>query len=90
MVTIFQTAQKLSRTITQWQEERIGGLCKATLFFPCIDSRGSVEGSGVLKLRNDLVRLRRGVKQWAAAVALLLVVIVGLVIWLMQWATMTE
>ncbi len=32
----------------------------------------------VLKLRNDLVRLRRGVKQWAAAVAILLVISVGL------------
>jgi hypothetical protein len=38
----------------------------------------------VLKLRDDLVRLRRGVKQWAAAVAILLVVSVALGIWLLR------
>ena len=57
--------------------------------FHALDSKEALEAS-VLKLRNDLVRLRRGVKQWAAAVAILLVVIVGLVIWLVHGqATMT-
>ena len=54
----------------------------AHIFHP-LGSREALEAS-VLKLRDDLVRLRRGVKQWAAAVALLLVLIVGLVIWLLR------
>ena len=54
----------------------------AHLFHP-LGSREALEAS-VLKLRDDLVRLRRGVKQWAAAVATLLVLIVGLVIWLLH------
>ena len=37
--------------------------------------------ASVLKLRDDLTRLRRGVKQWALAMTALLVVIVGLVSW---------
>lgn len=37
--------------------------------------------ASVLKLRDDLTRLRRGVKRWAIGFAALLVVIVGLVIW---------
>ena len=43
----------------------------------------STEGleASVLKLRDDLTRLRRGVKQWALAMTALLVVIVGLVSW---------
>jgi len=40
--------------------------------------------ANVLKLRDDLNRLRRGVKQWAAAVAILLLVSVGLSLWLVQ------
>lgn len=46
-------------------------------------SREGLE-AGVLKLRNDLTRLRRGVKQWAAGVAVLLLVITGMVIWLLR------
>src|SRR5438045_718165 len=46
------------------------------LFHP-LTTREALETS-VLKLRNDLTRLRRGVKQWAAAVAILLVFSVGL------------
>lgn len=57
--------------------------------FHALDSRDALEAS-VLKLRNDLVQLRRGVKQWAGAVALLLILIVGLVAWLLRGqATMT-
>lgn len=37
--------------------------------------------ASVLKLRDDLTRLRRGVKQWAVGIAALLLIIVGLVIW---------
>lgn len=37
--------------------------------------------ASVLKLRDDLTRLRRGVKQWALGITALLLVIVGLVVW---------
>jgi len=46
-----------------------------------LGSREALETS-VLKLRNDLARLRRGVKQWAAAVIVLLVILVGAVVWI--------
>jgi tetratricopeptide (TPR) repeat protein len=54
----------------------------AHLFHP-LTSREGLEAS-VLKLRDDLVRLRRGVKQWAAGVAILLVISVGLGLWLLH------
>ncbi|HVF73207.1 MAG TPA: tetratricopeptide repeat protein [Chthoniobacterales bacterium] len=53
----------------------------AHLFHP-LNSREALEAS-VLKLRDDLVRLRRGVKRWAAAVAILLLISVGLGLWLL-------
>jgi tetratricopeptide (TPR) repeat protein len=53
----------------------------AHLFHP-LTSREGLEAS-VLKLRGDLVRLRRGVKQWAAAVAIMLVLSVGLGLFLL-------
>jgi tetratricopeptide (TPR) repeat protein len=53
----------------------------AHLFHP-LTSREGLEAS-VLKLRTDLVRLRRGVKQWAAGVAILLLMSVGLGLWLL-------
>ena len=40
--------------------------------------------AGVLKLRHDLTRLRRGVRRWAAFVAVLLVLSVALSVWLLQ------
>jgi hypothetical protein len=40
--------------------------------------------ASVLKLRDDLVRLRRGVKQWAAAIAILLVLSVALGLWVLR------
>ena len=40
--------------------------------------------TGVLKLRDDLTRLRRGVKQWAAGVVTLLLVVLAAVVWLVQ------
>ena len=40
--------------------------------------------AGVLKLRDDLTRLRRGVKQWAVAVAVLLVISVGLGLFILR------
>ncbi|HZZ26367.1 MAG TPA: tetratricopeptide repeat protein [Pirellulales bacterium] len=52
------------------------------LYHP-LRSRDALEAQ-VLKLRDDLGRLRRGVKQWAWAVALLLVLLVGLSIWLVH------
>src|SRR5882762_5205776 len=53
----------------------------AHLFHPLTTPEG-LEAS-VLKLRGDLVRLRRGVKQWAAGVAILLVISVGLGLFLL-------
>jgi hypothetical protein len=49
-------------------------------------SLGTREGleNSVLKLRDDLTRLRRGVKRWAISVAILLLVSVGLSLWLLQ------
>jgi tetratricopeptide (TPR) repeat protein len=52
------------------------------LFHP-LTSREGLEMS-VLRLRDDLTRLRRGVKQWATAVAILLVLSVALGIWLLR------
>lgn len=48
-----------------------------------LDSREALEAN-VLKLRDDLTQLRRGVKRWAAAVAALMIVSVGLALWLLQ------
>jgi len=47
---------------------------------------GSKEGleASVLKLRDDLTRLRRGVRRWAALVAVLLILSVALSFWLLQ------
>lgn len=53
----------------------------AHLFHP-LTSREGLEAS-VLKLRDDLISLRRGVKRWAAGVAILLLVSVGLGLWLL-------
>ncbi len=50
------------------------------LYHPLTSSEGLE--AGVLKLRDDLSRLRRGVKQWAIGVAALLVIITGLAIWI--------
>jgi tetratricopeptide (TPR) repeat protein len=49
-------------------------------------SLGTKEGleNSVLKLRDDLNRMRRGVKRWATSVAILLLASVGLSLWLLQ------
>jgi hypothetical protein len=52
------------------------------LYHP-LTTREGLEAS-VLKLRDDLTKLRRGVRRWATAMAVLLVVTVGLSIWLLQ------
>jgi TolA-binding protein len=52
------------------------------LYHP-LTSREGLEAS-VLKLRDDLSRLRRGLRRWATAVAILLVATVGLSVWLLQ------
>jgi len=52
-------------------------------FYHPISSKEALEAS-VLKLRDDLTRLRRGVKRWAASVALLLVLSVALSVWVLQ------
>ncbi len=51
-----------------------------THLFHSLTSSEALEAS-VLKLRDDLTRLRRGVKQWAVGVTVLLALIAGLVIW---------
>jgi tetratricopeptide (TPR) repeat protein len=53
--------------------------CDTHVFHP-LTSSAALEAS-VLKLRDDLTRLRRGVRQWAVGVTALLAVIAGLVIW---------
>jgi hypothetical protein len=40
--------------------------------------------AGVLKLRDDLTRLRRGARRWAIGVAALLILIAVMVIWLLR------
>ena len=52
------------------------------LFHP-LRSREALE-AGVLKLRDDLTRLRRGARRWAIGVAALLVAIAAMVIWLLH------
>src|SRR5436853_675581 len=51
------------------------------LFHP-LTSKEALESS-VLQLLHDVIRLRRGVKQWAAGVAILLVISVGLGLFLL-------
>src|SRR5579863_6792718 len=48
-----------------------------------LSTKEGLENS-VLKLRDDLTRLRRGVKRWAASVAILLLASVGLSLWLLE------
>jgi Tetratricopeptide repeat. len=55
-------------------------LLSDTHVFHSLTSSEALEAS-VLKLRDDLTRLRRGVKQWAIGVTALLAIIAGLVIW---------
>jgi tetratricopeptide (TPR) repeat protein len=54
----------------------------AHLFHP-LATRDALE-AGVLKLRDDLTRLRRGMKAWAIGVAILLLVSVGIGVWLLR------
>lgn len=51
--------------------------------FHALTSRDALE-AGVLKLRDDLTRLRRGAKLWAAGVAILLLISVGIGFWLLR------
>jgi hypothetical protein len=52
-------------------------------FYYPLSSKEGLEAS-VLKLRDDLTRLRRGVKRWAVSVAVLLVLSVALSIWVLE------
>jgi len=54
-----------------------------THVFHPLTSREALEAS-VLKLRDDLIRLRRGVKQWAVGVVALLVFLSAATVWLVQ------
>ena len=55
---------------------------EAHLYHPLCNKEG-LEAS-VLKLRDDLTRLRRGVRRWAVFVAMLLVLSVSLSVWLLE------
>ena len=46
-----------------------------------VDTSAAMEAS-ILKLRNDLSRLRQGVKRWAVSVSACLVLLIGGVVWL--------
>jgi tetratricopeptide (TPR) repeat protein len=59
-----------------------------THVFHPLTSSEALEAS-VLKLRDDFTRLRRGVKQWATAVAILLILSVGLGLWLLRGQSKT-
>jgi tetratricopeptide (TPR) repeat protein len=54
-----------------------------THVFHPLTSSEALEAS-VLKLRGDLARLRRGVKQWAVAVVALLLALTAATVWLVQ------
>jgi hypothetical protein len=54
----------------------------AHLFHP-LATRDALE-AGVLKMRDDLTRLRRGVKAWGIGVAILLLISVGIGFWLLR------
>src|ERR1051326_1532998 len=58
------------------------------LYHP-VGSSDALEAS-VLKLRDDLNKLRKRGKQWAAGVVLLLVLLVGLVVWVVRKETQTQ
>lgn len=68
------------RALQRAYRDRLKG--DSHLFHPLTSAEG-LEAS-ILKMRSDLIRLRRGVKQWAAAVALLLVLTVALSVWLLH------
>jgi hypothetical protein len=69
--------------LRQLQASYRGVLQADTHVFHPLASREALE-AGVLKLRDDLTKLRRGVKQWALGVAILLCVIALLVLWLVH------
>jgi tetratricopeptide (TPR) repeat protein len=52
----------------------------------------SLEGleASVLKLRGDLVQLRKGVKRWASSVAVLLLAGLAVNFWLLHWQSRTS
>lgn len=52
------------------------------VFHPLTTTEG-LEAS-VLKLRDDLTRLRRGVKRWSMGVTAFLIVIIALIVWLLR------
>jgi hypothetical protein len=69
--------------LQQLQASYRGVLQADTHVFHPLASREALE-AGVLKLRDDLTTLRRGVKRWALGVAILLGVIALLVLWLVH------
>jgi tetratricopeptide (TPR) repeat protein len=60
-----------------------GRLKSENLVRHSLGSREALEAS-VLKLRDELTRLRRGAKQWAVGVVVLLALCVGLGLWVLQ------
>src|SRR5207253_109511 len=70
-----------SEELRQLQASYRSVLKADTHVFHPLRSREALE-AGVLKLRDDLTKLRRGAKQWAIGVAVLLCLIAVLVIWM--------
>jgi tetratricopeptide (TPR) repeat protein len=65
------------------QEKYRAGLQAQSHLYHPLNNKEGLEAS-VLKLRDDLTQLRRGVRRWAAAVAILLGLSVFLSLWLLQ------
>jgi tetratricopeptide (TPR) repeat protein len=65
------------------QSEYRGRVQAESHLYHFLSTNEGLEAS-VLKLRNELSRLRRGVRRWAAFVVVFLVLIAGLSIWLVE------
>ena len=72
-----------SKEVRELQAAYRQRLQSETHVFHPLTNRDALEAS-VLKLRGDFTRLRRGVKQWASGVAILLGLVTALVVWLVH------
>ena len=72
-----------SDEVRQVQEAYRNSLKTDTHLFHELTTNAALE-AGVLKLRDDLMVLRRRAKRWAVAIVALLFVIAGLSLWLLQ------
>ncbi len=72
-----------SEELQQLQQQYRERVKSDTHLFHPLQSPEALE-AGVLKLRDDLTRLRRGAKQWAIGVGAALILIAMLVLWLVR------